>query len=162
MGIADPDRLGIIGYSYGGYGTVGVIAHSTRFKAAVVEGGVYNLIRFYTWLDKNGRNTGTSWAEGRQGHMSGSLWEHSQQYIDNSSIFHLDKVETPLLIFSGDGGASRDFVQAGKLFSGLRRLNKTGTFVYYRGEEHGMPTWQPEHRIDLWERILSWYDKHLN
>lgn len=161
MGIADPNRLGIIGYSYGGYGTVGVISHTTRFKAAVAGGGPYNLISHYTWLHKDGRNSGIGWVEGGQGRMSGSLWEYRQQYIDNSPIFHLEKVETPILIYCGDNIDSRDFAQSGELFSGLRRLNKTATLVYYPGESHGLPTWQPENRIDSWERFLSWFDKYL-
>ena len=56
MGIANAHRLGIMGYSYGGYGTVGMIAHTTRFKAAVAGGGVYNLTSFYNWISKHGRN----------------------------------------------------------------------------------------------------------
>lgn len=161
MGIADPNRLGIIGYSYGGYGTVGLISHTTRFKAAVAGGAPYNLTSFYGWMDKAGRNSGIGWAETGQGRMSGSLWEHRQQYIDNSPIFHLDKIETPLLVYCGDGGDSRDFAQSGELFSGLRRLNKTATLVYYSGESHATSTWQSENQIDLCERILSWFDKHL-
>ena len=162
MGIADASRLGIMGYSYGGYGTVGVIAHTTRFKAAVAGGGIYNLTSFYSWFGKQGRNRGIGWAEGGQGRMSGSLWEQRQQYIDNSPMFHLDKVETPLLIYCGDGYDGSDFAQSGELFSGLRRLKKTGTLVHYRAETHNSPTWQPEHQIDSWERILGWFKKYLN
>ena len=162
MCIADAHRLGIMGYSYGGYGTVGVIAHTTRFKAAVAGGGIYNLTSYYSWFGKQGRNSGIGWAEGGQGRMRGSLWEQRQQYINNSPIFHLDKVETPLLIYCGDGYDGSDFAQSGELFSGLRRLKKTGTLVHYQGETHNPPTWQPEHRIDSWERILGWFEKYLN
>ena len=162
MGIADAHRLGIMGYSYGGYGTVGMIAHTTRFKAAVAGGGIYNLTSYYNWFGKQGRNSGIGWAEGGQGRMSGSLWEQRQQYIDNSPIFHLDKVETPLLIYCGDGYDGSDFAQSGELFSGLRRLKKTGTLVHYRAETHNPPTWRPEHQIDSLERILGWFEKYLN
>ena len=158
MGIADASRLGIIGYSYGGYGTVGVIAHTTRFKAAVVGGGLYNLTSYYGWLNKQGQSNNIGWAEGGQGRMSGSLWEQHQQYIDNSPIFHLDKVETPLLIYCGDGW---DFAQSGELFSGLRRLKKIGTLVWYRGGAHQIATWTTEQRIDSWERIIAWFEKYL-
>ena len=161
IGIADPNRLGIMGYSYGGYGTVGVIAQTPRFKAAVVGGGVYNITSYYNWLDKDGRSSGIGWAEGGQGRMSGSLWEQRQQYIDNSPIFHLDKVETPLLIYCGDGYSGIDFAQSGELFSALRRLNKTATLVRYHNETHNPPTWRPEHRVDAWERIIGWFEKHL-
>ena len=161
IGIADPNRLGIMGYSYGGYGTVGVIAQTPRFKAAVVGGGVYNITSYYNWLDKDGRSSGIGWAEGGQGRMSGSLWEQRQQYIDNSPIFHLDKVETPLLIYCGDGYSGIDFAQSGELFSALRRLNKTATLVRYHNETHNPPTWRLEHRVDAWERIIGWFEKYL-
>ena len=161
MGVADPNRLGIMGYSYGGYGTVGVIAQTTRFKAAVVGGGVYNITSRYNWLDKDGRSGGIGWAEGGQGRMSGSLWEQRQQYIDNSPIFHLDKVETPILVYCGDGYSGGDFAQSGELFSALRRLNKIATLVRYHGETHNPPTWRSKHKVDAWERIMGWFEQYL-
>ena len=161
MGIADLNRLGIIGYSYGGYGTVSVIAQTTRFKAAVVGGGVYNLTSYYGWLNKQGRSPSIGWAEGEQGRMRGSLWEQRQQYIDNSPIFHLDKIETPLLIYCGEGLDGLDFTQSGELFSGLRRLKKTGTLVWYRDEAHQLDTWHSDHLVDLGDRIIDWFENYL-
>lgn len=90
--------------------------------------------------------------------MRGSLWEQRQRYIDNSPIFHLDKVETPILIYCGEGYDGDDYMQSGEFFSGLRRLKKKATFVWYRGERHGLITWQPEHRADCWERIIYWFE----
>ncbi len=163
MGIADENRLGIIGYSYGGYATVGLITQTNRFKAAVAGGGLYNLTSHYGILTKQGNSSGIGWSEGGQGRMSGSLWEQRQRYIDNSPIFHLDKVETPILIYCGEGFRNGfDYPQSGELFSGLRRLKKKATFVWYRGEGHGLTTWRPEHRADCWERIIDWFEIHLN
>lgn len=162
MGIADENRLGIIGYSYGGYATVGLITQTNRFKAAVAGGGLYNLTSYYGILTKQGYSYGIGWAEGGQGRMRGSLWEQRQRYIDNSPIFHLEKIETPLLIYCGEGYSnSFDYPQSGELFSGLRRLKKKATFVWYCGESHGLTTWRPEHRADCWERIMDWFEKHL-
>ena len=162
MGIADENRLGIIGYSYGGYSTVGLITQTNRFKAAVSGGGLYNLTSHYGILSKQGNSYGIGWSEGGQGRMRGSLWEQRQRYIDNSPIFHLDKVETPVLIYCGEGYDGNDYTQSGELFSGLRRLKKKATFVWYRGEGHGLTTWRAEHRADCWERIIDWFEKHLN
>lgn len=162
MGIADENRLGIIGYSYGGYSTVGLITQTNRFKAAVAGGGLYNLTSHYGILTKQGNSYGIGWSEGGQGRMRGSLWEQRQRYIDNSPIFHLDKVETPVLIYCGEGYDSNDYTQSGELFSGLRRLKKKATFVWYRGEGHGSITWRAEHRADCWKRIIDWFEKHLN
>ena len=161
MGIADTDRLGIMGYSYGGYFTAGLITQTNRFKAAVCGGGFYNLTRIYGVLTKQGRSLGIRWIEGSMD-IGGSLWEQRQQYIDNSPLFHLDKVETPVLIYSGEGFDGDDYTQSGELFSGLRRLEKKATFAWYRGEGRLVRYWRPEHRADCWERIIDWFEKHLN
>ena len=162
-GIADPDRLGITGYGSGGYWTVGLITQTNRFKAAVTGGGFYNLTRIYGDLTKQGRSRGINWVEGKN-HMDigGSLWEQRQRYIDNSSLFHLDKVETPVLIYCGEGYDGFDYTQSGEIFSGLRRLEKKATFAWYRGEGHLVRHWRPEHRADCWKRIIDWFEKHLN
>ena len=162
MGIADPNRLGLMGFSYGGYSTVGVITQTTRFKAAACGGGLYNLTSFYGQLSKQGHSSRIGWAEEGQGRMGGSLWEKHQRYIDNSPIFHLDKIETPLFIYCGEGFEGADYAQSGELFSGLRRLNKKATFAWYRGEGHHPLGWRLEHQADCWERILDWFEKHLN
>ncbi|MDE0638002.1 MAG: sigma-70 family RNA polymerase sigma factor [Candidatus Poribacteria bacterium] len=163
MGIADADRLGIKGYGYGGYFTAGLITQTNRFKAAVCGGGFYNLTRIYGNLTKRGRSLGIRWIEGKRSmDIGGSLWEKRQRYIDSSPLFHLDKVETPVLIYSGEGFDRDDYTQSGELFSGLRRLEKKATFAWYRGEGHIVRYWRPEHRADCWERIIDWFEKHLN
>ena len=162
MGIADADRLGITGYGYGGYFTAGLITQTNRFKAAVCGGGFYNLTRIYGNLTKRGRSLGIRWIEGKRSmDIGGSLWEQRQRYIDSSPLFHLDKVETPVLIYSGEGFDGDDYTQSGELFSGLRRLEKEATFAWYRGEGHLVRYWRPEHRADCWERIIDWFEKHL-
>ena len=161
MGIADPNRLGLMGFSYGGYSTAGVITQTTRFKVAACGGGLYNLTSFYGQLSKQGHSSRIGWAEEGQGRMGGSLWEQRQRYIDNSPIFHLDKIETPLFIYCGDGFEGADYAQSGELFSGLRRLNKKATFAWYRGEGHHPFGWRLECQTDCWERILDWFEKHL-
>ena len=163
MGIADADRLGITGYGSGGYRTVGLITQTDRFKAAVSGGGFYNLTRIYGDLTKQGNSRGINWIESKNHiDIGGSLWEKREQYIDSSPLFHLDKVETPVLIYCGEGYDGFDYTQSGELFSGLRRLEKKATFAWYRGEGHIMRSWRPEHRADCWERIIDWFEKHLN
>ncbi len=163
MGIADADRLGITGYGSGGYSTVGLITQTNRFKAAVCGGGFYNLTRIYGDLTKRGRSLGIKWVEDKnQMDIGGSLWEKRERYIDNSPLFYLDKVETPVLVYCGEGYDGFDYTQSGELFSGLRRLEKKATFAWYRGEGHLVRYWRPEHRADCWERIIDWFEKYLN
>ena len=161
MGVADTNRLGIMGYGSGGYCSAGLITQTNRFKAAVCGGGFYNLIQVYGDLSKRGESRGIDWVEGRL-QIGGSLWEERKQYIDNSPLFHLDKVETPVLVYCGEGYNGYDYMQSGELFSGLRRLKKEATFTWYRGEGHIVTSWRPEHRADCWERIIDWFEKHLN
>lgn len=162
MGIADANRLGIMGFSYGGYCTVGVITQTDRFKAAACGGGPYNLTSFYGELTKQGHSRGIGWAEEGQARMRGSLWEQRQRYIDNSPIFHLDKIETPLFVYCGQGFGGFDYAQSGELFSGLRRLKKKATFAWYRGEGHHPLGWGPVNQADCWERIVDWFERFMN
>ena len=163
IGIADAERLGIMGYSYGGYSVTALIGQTKRFKAAVSGGGIYNLTSWYGALSNTGHSFGISWCESGQGRMRGSLWEHCERYIENSPVFHLGKVETPLLLYCGaldaDGAV---FAQASEMFSGLRRLGKTAVLLCYPGENHNIPRcWNPDHLADIWRRILDWFDTFL-
>jgi len=153
----DAERLGVIGHSFGGYTVNVLITQTTRFKAAVAIASKGNLISGYL----NGDNgLGTGWYEAGQAGMGGSLWEFPQRYIDGSPVFHLDKVETPLLLIHGD----QDFIpfeQAKEVFMGLARLEKEVVLLKYKEADHAPDFWSNEKLADYWERILSWYDEYL-
>ena len=160
MGIADPKRLGVIGHSYGGYCVNALITRTPRFAAAVSSAPISNLISFYGYLTEGGDSTWMTWVEKSQGKMGGSLWEFRERYIENSPIFFLDKVETPLLLVVGalDGNA---VPQAGEMFSGLRRLGQEVVLARYEGEGHWQGTWRYPNIVDYWQRVLTWFDEHL-
>ena len=85
-------------------------------------------------------------------------WDDRLQWIENSPIYYLNRVETPLLLIHGD----LDFVslaQAEEMFSGLKRLEKEVEFVRYFGEGHVLS--KPANIRDSWQRIVGWFDKHL-
>lgn len=164
MGIADPDRIGVIGQSYGGYTVNVLVTQTKRFKAAVALAGLSDLISNYGIFDARmryglgGSSFFSSWSEGGQGRMGVSPWEDRLQWIENSPIYYLNKVETPLLLLHGD----LDFVslaQAEEVFSGLKRLGKEVEFVRYFGEGHVLS--KPANIRDSWQRIAAWFDKHL-
>jgi dipeptidyl aminopeptidase/acylaminoacyl peptidase len=157
MGIADPDRLGVMGTSYGGYSTLALIVQTTRFKAAVMDVGFGNLSSMYGAMLKNGVPVGVGWAEEGQGRMGGPPWQFPERYIQNSPAFFLNKVETPLLI--SQGGMDVSPFQAEQVFVGLRRLGKKVVYVQYENEGHGIE--HPDNRIDHWNRILEWFASHL-
>ena len=163
MGIADPNRLGIMGHSYGGYCVNALITQTSRFSAAVSSAPLANLISFYGHLTEEGDSQWIHWAEKEQGKMGGSLWEFRDRYIENSPIFFLDKVETPLLLVVGTLDGVPAVPQAGEMFSGLRRLGKKAVLARYEGEGHSQVTnWRYPNVADYWQRVLSWFDAHLS
>ena len=150
----DPERVGVIGHSFGGYAVNVLITQTTRFKAAVAVASAGNLIsKFLNQPD-------TGWFETGQGGMGGPLWEFPQRYIDGSPVFHLDKVETPLLLIHGD----QDFIpfeQAQEMFIGLAHLEKEVVLLKYKEADHSPGFWSNEKLDDYWERVLNWFDEYL-
>ena len=150
----DAERLGVIGHSFGGYTVNVLITQTTRFKAAIAVASVSNAISGFL----NEPNTG--WYEVGQFGMGGPLWEYPQRYIDGSPVFHLDKVETPLLLIHGD----QDFIpfeQAKEMFIGLARLKKEVVLLKYKEADHWHGFWSNEKLADYWERVLNWFDEYL-
>jgi dipeptidyl aminopeptidase/acylaminoacyl peptidase len=156
IGIAN-GNFGIMGRSFGGFATNIIITRTNRFKAAVTSCGITD------WVSKNAMQ-GVFWRRGDQigqGRLGGNLWEVRENYIKNSPVFHLDKVETPLLILHGTVDRNVHFSQAEEMYYGLRDLKKTAILVAYPGETHlGWDAEQWVH-IDQWQRILAWFDKYL-
>jgi dipeptidyl aminopeptidase/acylaminoacyl peptidase len=161
LGVADPERLGVMGHSYGGYSVLALIVQSTRFKAAICKSGAVDLIRLYTRMTHDGSAPRIGWTEGGQGRMAGSLWEFRDRYIENSPIFYLDKVSTPLLLVHG----SEDYVipadQADAVFVSLRRLGKQVEYEKYEGEGHILSDWSYAHQEHYCNRMIDWFADHL-
>ena len=159
MGIADPDRLGVHGTSYGGYATVLLLTETDRFKAAVNVSGKVDMISFYTDSERLGvRNTHAP--EKSQDRIGGTLWEYPERYIEHSAIFRLDRVKTPLLTISGDQDPNVPANQSRELYYALRRLGKEVEWVRYTNGGHRPPNSVAE-SIDFEQRIVAWYDKYL-
>jgi dipeptidyl aminopeptidase/acylaminoacyl peptidase len=159
MGVADADRLGVHGTSYGGYATVLLLTETDRFKAAVNVSGKVDMISFYTDSERLGvRNTHAP--EKSQDRIGGTLWEFPERYIEHSAIFRLDRVKTPLLTISGDQDPNVPANQSRELYYALRRLNKEVEWVRYTNGGHRPPNSVAE-SIDFEQRIVGWYDKYL-
>jgi dipeptidyl aminopeptidase/acylaminoacyl peptidase len=150
MGVADPDRLGIGGWSYGGILTDQAIARDTRFKAAISGAGVANVIGFY----------GTDQYILQYDHEVGPPWKNLDPWLRISYPFlHADRIKTPTLFMGGD----RDFnvpIQGGEhMYQALRSLGIDTQLVIYPGETHGIT--RLSFQKDRLERYLKWYDKCL-
>ncbi len=161
MGIADPDRLGIMGHSYGGYCVLGLIVQSTLFKAAVASAAQGNLLGAYGAMRKDGSTYGLPWAEEGQGRMGGTPWQFRDRYIENSPVFYLDRVQTPLFIIHGAVDYAVPSFLADEIFVGLRRLGKEVVYAKYEGERHAPSEWEYSNQVDYWNRIVAWFDEHL-
>ncbi len=135
MGIADPARLGVMGHSYGGYSTLALIVQTNRFKAAVMADGYGDLIGSYGQMAKDGSAYGIGIQEHAQGLMGGSPWQYRDRYLQNSPIFYLDRLETPLLIVHGGSDTTVAPFLGDQIFVGLRRLGKEVEYAKYEGEQ---------------------------
>jgi dipeptidyl aminopeptidase/acylaminoacyl peptidase len=161
LGIADPNRVGVMGRSYGGYNTLSLIVQTKRFKAAIDVDGYGNLIGAYGQMGSDGTAFLESTSEEGQGLMGGTPWEFRDRYIENSPIFYLNRIETPLLIVHGsDDDAIAPFL-GDEVFVGLRRLGKQATYAKYQGEGHDPEAWSYANQLDFCNRVIAWFDKYL-
>jgi len=165
MGIADPDRLYVMGTSFGGFATYGLVTQTNRFAAAVAIAGSPNTISHYGQFDpvtrysqstmEHLRNPGM--LEGGQVKLGGPPWHDYWRYLRNSPILYVDRVNTPLMMIHGD----LDFIamsQAEEFFTALYRQGKPARLVRYWGEDHIISS--PANVADSWDRILEWFDMH--
>ena len=169
MGIANEDRLGVLGHSYGGYTVYGLVTQTNRFRAAIAASGFSNLASRYGVFDPRCRygdfqpplQMQTFWMyyfENGQGRMGSPLWKDRDRYLRNSPLTYAEQVETPLMIIQGD----HDYVsieQGEEFFSALYRLGKPARFVRYAGEGHSIEG--RANVLDMWARIYAWFDEWL-
>ena len=153
LGLADGERVGLMGTSYGGYSAVALIAQTDRFRAAlaIAPWGV-NMMSMYT------RHIG--WCETGQARLGGSPWENRDAYIENSPFFYLDRVSTPLLLVCGTGDQDGS-TQAEETFVALRRLGKRVELRLYKDEHHGTSAWSRDALDDLYRRVVDWFNCHV-
>jgi len=159
LGIADPERLGVMGESFGGYATLSLIVQTKRFKAAMMYAGLGNLISSYGEMGEDGSSYLIGIWENNRRTQLGTPWEAREKYLENSPVFYLDRVQTPLLIVHG----SKDFAVASfladEVFVDLRRLGKTVVYAKYEGEGHALQGYQ--NQVDFVGRMITWLDQYL-
>lgn len=150
-GIADPDKLGIGGWSYGGYMAEWAITQTTRFKVAVSGAGLSNLISEY------GTEEGPAYDEW----FYGLPYEPEKVagFLNSSPFVHLKNAKTPTLILQGEADTVDPVGQSTELYRGLKRYGVETELVLYPREPHGFH--EEKHLVDRLKRILAWYDKYL-
>lgn len=159
QGFVDKDKLGIQGQSWGGYQVAYIITRTNLFSAAMAGAPVSNMTSAYG---------GIRWASGKsrmfqyedgQSRIGATLWDRPWLYIENSPLFHADKVETPLLMMHNDHDGAVPWYQGIEYFTALRRLNKPVWMLTYNGEQHNLTKWQ--NRVDLSIRMRQFFDYYL-
>lgn len=160
LGIADPSGIGAYGHSYGGYGTLALLAASDRFDAGVASASQGNMASAFAYLAQDG-SARTRWAESGQGRMGTTPWGDPETYVENSPLFFLDRIEAPLLLLHGAEDRNTPAYLPAEIFTGLRHLGRTVTLVSYAGEGHDWRAWGPPNKLDFWTRLLAWFDDHL-
>ncbi len=148
-GYADPDRLAVGGWSYGGMLTDHVITKTDRFKAAYTGASAALYITNY------GHDHYQLWWENELG----LPWVNPELYHEMSPYFQVDKVVTPTLIVGGEQDWNVPIVNSEQLYQALKRLGVTTELVVYPGEFHVFTT--PSYNKDLYERLLSWFAAHV-
>jgi len=150
MGVADPNRLAVMGWSYGGFMTSWVITHTHRFKAASVGAGVTNLWSF----------TGTSDIAGfLPDYFSGEPWDAFDAYQKHSPMSFVKGVTTPTLILHGEADVRVPTSQGYELYNALKRQGVICKMVVYPRTPHGPR--EPKFLLDIMQRNLDWVDKYV-
>ncbi|MBI4716445.1 MAG: S9 family peptidase [Planctomycetes bacterium] len=150
-GIADPDRLGVMGWSNGGFLTNCVITKSDRFKAASTGAGVLDMVIQWGTEDTPGHVIN---------YMQGLPWSKPDAYHAGSPMYRLDKVKTPTLIHVGGNDERVPPAHSRALYRALRHYVKTPVeLVVYPGEGHGLTTYKSRKAKMEWD--VAWFDRYL-
>ena len=138
MGFVDPARVGIQGHSWGGYQITYLVTRTNIFRAVEAGASVSNMVSAYGGIRWG---TGMSRAfqyEKTQSRIGGPPWQQPLQFIENSPIFWVDKINTPYLTVHNDEDDAVPWYQAIEFYSAMRRLGKEIYFFNYNGEKHGL------------------------
>ncbi len=146
----DPKRIGIFGWSYGGYMTMWALTQTNRFKAAVSGAGLSD------WLSYYGTNNIDTWMIP---YFGASVYDDPKSYERSSPITFIRNVRTPTLIVSGDRDAEVPITQSYEYWNALRRLGVKTEFVVYPEEGHFF--FQHANQIDVMSRLVNWFKVHL-
>ena len=150
MGVADPNRLGVMGWSYGGYMTSTIITKTKRFKAASAGAPVTNLMSF------NGTADIPSFIPD---YFGGQSWENPEIYAKHSAMFNIKGATTPTLIQHGDADVRVPISQGYELYNALKSQGVPTRMIVLPRQPHG-PN-EPKMQIAAMQSNLDWFEKYL-
>jgi dipeptidyl aminopeptidase/acylaminoacyl peptidase len=149
QGIADPDKLGVGGWSYGGISTDFIIAQTKRFKAAISGAGVALVSSFY----------GHDHYRLEYDIELGYPWEHKDVWERISPFYRVADITTPALFMGGDLDSNVPILGGEQMYQAMKSLGRTTELVVYPGEYHGFT--MPSHIKDRMERYIAWYNHYV-
>ncbi len=149
-GIADPDRLGVGGWSWGGYMTAWTVSQTDRFKAAVMGAGLPNMISDNSLGDIPSANLS---------YFEKSPYEDPDTYFERSAIRYIRNASTPTLILHGEADTRVSPSQSIEMYIALQQVGVESTLVTYPREGHSIR--ERKHQLDLLNRVVEWYERFL-
>ncbi|RAJ05106.1 prolyl oligopeptidase family protein [Chitinophaga skermanii] len=155
----DGKNMGIQGQSWGGYQVAYLITRTNLFKAAWAGAPVANMTSAYGGIRWESGMTRQFQYEHGQSRIGENLWDNQALYIENSPLFFLPKVTTPLVIMANDADGAVPWYQGIELFTGLRRLGKPVWMLNYNNEAHNLI--QRQNRKDIQRREQQFFDYYL-
>lgn len=155
----DSNNLGIQGQSWGGYQTAHIITKTNKFKAAMAGAPVSNMISAYGGIRwESGKNRAFQY-EKTQSRIGKTIWEDIDLYIENSPLFGVPQIETPLLIMHNESDGAVPKEQGIEFYIALRRYQKPSWLLMYKGEAHNLRL--QKNRKDLSTRMMQFFDHYL-
>jgi dienelactone hydrolase len=169
-GYGDPDRVGLMGFSQGGFASLWIATQSRRYRAVVSLNGWSDLSHNFFSMNWEQQLAPTEMTSGLAAEryltpagsdlsMGGTPWKVPQQYVQNSPLWRSDSVSAPVLLIHSDMD-SFDVTDYMEFFSSLYIQKKDARLLIYRGEGH-LPS-SPANIRDMWTNIFSWFDRYLN
>ena len=158
-GFVNPERVGISGHSWGGYQTAYLVTQTNMFRAAEAGAPVANMTSAYGGIRWESGLSRQAQYEKNQTRIGGTLWEKYDKYIENSPLFQVPKIQTPVLMMHNDDDGAVPWQQGIEFYMALKRLNKPVWLLNYNGEKHGLT--QRKNRKDFAKRLYQYFDHYL-
>ena len=158
-GMIDPDRVGLIGHSWGGYQAQFVPTYTDIFAASISGAGISNLVTMYGSIFWSASIPESGHFETGQERMEVPYYVDQEAFIRNSAVFNIESLNTPMLLEVGDNDQNVHWGQSTELYNIGRRAEKELTMLVYYGEGHGLR--EEENQADYQRRILDFFGHHL-
>ncbi len=159
QGFVKEDSIGIQGHSWGGYQIAYMVTQTNRFRAAAPGALVGNMTSAYSGIRWGSGLPRQFQYERTQSRIGGSIWEYPMRYLENSPVFHANRVQTPIIMLHNDEDDAVPWYQGIEYYLALRRLDKEVYMFNYNGERHGLR--QRQNQKDYTRRMQEFFDHHL-